>query len=89
MAIFEQGLLSFGLDQADAYHEGLTAAFEFLADYPHAARQRPEISPPVRAHRYKSHMIIYDLGPDDVVIILRVRHGKEDWATAGSDDPAT
>jgi toxin ParE1/3/4 len=77
--IFIAGLAMFGLDQADKYHEGLTATFAFLADYPRAARVRFEITPPVRAYRYKSHMIIYEIDDDDAVIILRVRHGHEDW----------
>jgi toxin ParE1/3/4 len=77
--IFIEGLALFGLAQADKYHDGLTAAFQFLADFPRAARLREEIQPPVRAYRYKSHMILYDLGADDTVVILRVRHGHEDW----------
>lgn len=77
--IFTEGLVLFGLAQTDRYHDGLTATFEFLANYPRAARLREEINPPVRAHRYRSHMIIYELAPDDAVVILRVRHGHEDW----------
>jgi toxin ParE1/3/4 len=46
-AIFLEGIERFGLPQADAYHEGLGEIFAFLADYPHAARLREEISPPV------------------------------------------
>lgn len=76
----------FGLDQADKYHEGLTAAFAFLADYPRAARVRFEITPPVRAYRYKSHMIIYEIDDNDAVIILRVRHGHEDWLPYASPE---
>jgi toxin ParE1/3/4 len=78
-AIFIEGLMLIGLAQADKYHDGMTAAFEFLADYPRAARLREEIDPPVRAYNYKSHLIVYDLGDDDAVIILRIRHGHEDW----------
>ncbi len=78
-AIFIESLVLFGLAQTDKYHDGLTAAFEFLADFPRAARLRDEINPPVRAYKYKSHLIVYDLGNDDTVIVLRVRHGHEDW----------
>jgi toxin ParE1/3/4 len=84
--IFSEGLILFGLTQADKYHDGLTATFAFLADFPHAARLREEINPPVRAYRYKSHMILYDLGGDDTVIILRVRHGHEDWIPYANTD---
>lgn len=78
-AIFLEGIEQFGLPQADAYHKGLSAIFALLADYPHAARLREEISPPVRVHPYKAHLVIYEVDDDDEVIILRVRHGREDW----------
>jgi toxin ParE1/3/4 len=84
-AIFLQGIEQFGLPQADAYHEGLSAIFAFLADYPNAARLREEISPPVRVHPYKAHLVIYDVGYEDEVIILRVRHGREDWMSSTYD----
>ena len=71
----------FGPQQADRYHEGLTATFGFLAQYPRAARLREEVDPAVRAHPYKVHLIVYELDADDVVTILRVRHGHEDWMT--------
>ena len=84
-AIFLEGIGQFGLPQADAYHEGLSAIFAFLADYPRAARLREEISPPVRVHPYKAHLVIYDVGDEDEVIILRVRHGREDWMSSNYD----
>jgi toxin ParE1/3/4 len=86
VAIFIEGLALFGLAQADKYHDGLTHVFEFLADFPRAARLRAEINPPVRAYRYQSHMILYDLDDDDIVIVLRVRHGHEDWIPYANED---
>lgn len=85
VAIFLDGLEQFGLLQADAYHEGLGAIFAFLADYPHSARLREDISPPVRVHPYKAHLVIYDIGDQGEVIILRVRHGREDWISTPYD----
>ena len=79
VAIFLQGVERFGLRQADEYHDGLAATFAFLAEYPRAAREREEISPPVRIHRYKSHLVVYEVQADDCVLILRIRHGREDW----------
>jgi toxin ParE1/3/4 len=63
-AIFLEGIEQFGLPQADTYHEGLSAIFAFLADYPHGARLREKISPPVRVHPYKAHLVIYDVGDE-------------------------
>lgn len=69
----------FGEQQADRYHDGLEAAFDFLTKYAHAARLRDEVDPPVRAYPYKAHLIVYMLDADEVVTILRIRHGHEDW----------
>ena len=69
----------FGPAQADGYHDGLEATFNFLVEYPRAAREREEIRSPVRIYPYKAHLIVYELGPNDNVLILRVRHAREDW----------
>jgi toxin ParE1/3/4 len=79
IAIYHIGVDEFGAAQAEGYFTGLEEAFSFLASHPRAARERREISPPVRAHRYKSHLIVYILDGDDV-LILRIRHAREDWA---------
>ncbi len=81
--IFFDGLARFGRGQADEYHEGLATTFSLLADYPRIARLREEITPPVRAHRYRSHLVIYEIDENETVIILRVRHGREDWLGDG------
>lgn len=78
IAIYAKGVREFGIEQAERYHAGLEQIFDFLAENPLAARERPEINPPVRARRYQSHLVVYQLdGPD--IFILRVRHGREDW----------
>src|SRR3546814_6420909 len=77
--LFRSGLERFGPAQADGYHDGLEATFNFLGEYPRAAREREEIRSPVRIYPYKAHLIVYELGPNDKVLILRVRHAREDW----------
>ena len=77
--IFADGVDRFGLAQADKYHDGLEAAFVFLSEYPRAARLRHEIDPPVRAHPYKAHLIVYEIEAEDGIVVLRVRHSREDW----------
>jgi toxin ParE1/3/4 len=84
--IFLEGLERFDLAQADKYHHGLASTFGFLAEYPRAARLRDEIDPPVRVHPYKAHIIVYEIGADDTVLILRVRHGREDWQTPETEE---
>jgi toxin ParE1/3/4 len=76
--IYRTGCESFGVDQAERYFAGLEQAFAFLAEYPRAARERIEITPPVRVLPHKSHLIIYLLEDTDV-LVLRIRHGREDW----------
>lgn len=79
IAIYIEGASRFGLAQADAYHDGLEGVFRFLGDHPRAARERPEISPPVRCHPHASRMIVYTTHADGDAFILRVRHAHEDW----------
>ncbi|RYM09534.1 type II toxin-antitoxin system RelE/ParE family toxin [Sphingobium cupriresistens] len=70
---------AFGVAQALAYRDGLIRSFDFLAENPNSARLRHELNPPVRAHRFQSHLIFYDVQADGGILILRVRHGREDW----------
>ena len=78
LAVYLQGHDLFGEWQADRYHDELHALFDRLASFPALARLRPEIAPPVWAFPFKAHVVIYEDVPDGVVI-LRVRHGHEDW----------
>jgi len=68
----------FGTRQAHRYYTGLMECFSFLSDNPRAARERAELSPPVRAHPYGSHIVIYKTDDEDIVI-LAVRHARENW----------
>lgn len=79
IAIFMYGVAEFGIQQAERYHDLLENAFQFLAENPEAARERLEITPPVRVHPIESHIVIYKLDADENVLIIRVRHGREDW----------
>ena len=80
--IYLQGEGLFGSRQADAYAAGLGAAFRMIADYPLSSRLRDETASPVRARPYRSHVILYTVD-EAGVLILRIRHGLEDWM----DDP--
>ena len=79
MHMMIEGIERFGLSQADAYADGLKAACHAIEDNPEVVRLRKEYSPPVRIYRYRSHMIVYTVG-DEGVLIIRVRHGREDWS---------
>jgi len=77
-AIFVRGAAEFGLAQAEKYHAGLERIFEFLAANPRAARERDEISPPVRLHPFAVHVVVYRIVGDEVLVV-RVLHGRQDW----------
>ena len=79
--IYEQSARQFGLGQADRYGEGLRQALYALLDFPYQAPERFAFDPPVRVKPYRSHLILYRVQDGDVVV-LRVRHGREDWLSA-------
>jgi toxin ParE1/3/4 len=81
--IYAVGARLFGRGQAERYQDGLEAAFDFITEYPLASRERTGTARPIRVHPYKAHIIVYALQSEGV-LILRVRHGHEDWAV----DPA-
>jgi len=66
--------------QADAYHDLLANTFRFLAQKPRAAHIRTELAGDIRIHPVKSHIVICRMEPSGKILILRVRHGHEDWA---------
>lgn len=78
-AILTYGILNHGERRADTYYEGLVQQFESLVRNPHLYPERTEISPPVRVCPFGVHVIIYTLEDTGTVLIIRVRHGHEDW----------
>jgi toxin ParE1/3/4 len=78
--IYVEGAHLFGRAQAETYHRELKSLFELLAANPRIARPRMEISPPVRVHPYKAHLVVYLIEDHGGIFIIRVRHGHEDWA---------
>lgn len=84
ISIYLEGARLFGLPQAERYHGELERVFRMLSENPRVARERPELSPAVRIHPHGAHVIIYLADDDGGVLIVRVRHAREDWAR----DPA-
>jgi len=66
-----------GSDQRRSYLSGLAECFERLAEMPTLAAERREFDPPVRIHRYGSHLVVY-LTDRDGVLVLRVLHESMD-----------
>lgn len=78
VSIFLQGCDRFGPRQADRYIDDLWGAFARIGANPEVARLRLEIDPPLRVFVHKAHIVIYEID-DKGVVILRIRHGHEDW----------
>ena len=76
--LYLTGVRLFGTAQAERYYDGLERAFKFVAAHPLAVRERTEIDPPIRIHPYGAHLVVY-MADYEGVLILRIRHGREDW----------
>ncbi len=77
--IAQEGIDLFGPQQARKYHRELFAIFDLISRNPRIARERNELSPSVRLHPFRAHLVVYRVEADDDVLIVRVRHGHEDW----------
>lgn len=75
--IARAGLRMFGKQQAARYHDALFDLLDLIAANPKMARERPEITPPVRIMPYKAHLVVYVIDENEDVIVVRVRHGHE------------
>ncbi|MGE6784305.1 type II toxin-antitoxin system RelE/ParE family toxin [Ensifer adhaerens] len=49
----------------------------FSAALPRMARERTELSPPMRNHPFKAHLVAYRIERDGDILIVRVRRGYE------------
>ncbi|WP_100965288.1 type II toxin-antitoxin system RelE/ParE family toxin [Bosea sp. FBZP-16] len=79
IGIAEQGIRLFGPLQAKHYHDELLAIFAMIAVYPRIARERFELSPPMRNYPFKAHLVVYRVDENGDVLIARIRHAHEDW----------
>jgi len=88
IGIFLAGVEAFGLPQAEHYHNQIARSFRFPADNPMAPHERVEIEPPVRIHPVGSHLFVHQVDDHGDVLVIRVRHGHEDWQGAIVDQAA-
>ena len=79
-AITEYGATHHGAERAEAYVRDLIRALERIAAFPRMHRLRDELSPALRIARHGAHIIVFHVQDDDAVLILRIRHGREDWS---------
>ena len=67
--LYEHGVLTFGLRQADAYFDGIVNRFQKIADQPELYPAIDHIRQGYRRSVYKSHSIFYRIDPDEIVIV--------------------
>ncbi len=78
---YVEGAERFGVAQAQRYQDKLYDLFELLAANPRIGRELTRVTPPVRVHPHAAHVVVYETR-NEAVVILRVRHGREDWLGA-------
>jgi toxin ParE1/3/4 len=74
-AIVRWGAEHFGRATAIEYASGMFRLFDLLAGAP---KMSTEVRGGVRAHSYRSHMIVYREHADELQI-LHIRHGRSNW----------
>lgn len=67
--LYEYGVLTFGLTQADLYYDGLIQRFHELVETPRLWQAVDHIRAGYRRSVYKSHSIYYRIDGDDVEIM--------------------
>ena len=67
-------------EQASLYVRNLKQTLQMIVSQPKLARERNEISPPVRIHPYASHLIIYRI-EDNQVLVIRIVNARQSWQT--------
>lgn len=81
--IWQYSAETWSIERADTYLTDIDAAFDMIRSHPLAHPERPEFDPPIRVKTIRSHVILYRVEEQDV-IVLRIRHGREDWINDGS-----
>ena len=79
--IWEYTAERLSLKQAQVYASGMTQLLFLLCDQPEIAPLFGTITPPVRIHRFRSHLVIFT-ADGSTVEVIRVVHGRSNWAEA-------
>ena len=74
---FLDGILKFGVRQAQKYRDALDYVFELIADNPRLGR-RIDYSDTYRRFHHGRHVIVYSIGSDNQITIERVFHDAMD-----------
>ncbi len=75
--IYEYSILTFGLEQAKAYVQGLHACFSTLADSPGLGRDVSEMKAGYRRHVYERHAVYYNITKTGILITRILGPGQD------------
>jgi len=78
--LYEHGVLTFGLRQADAYFDAMVAQFQKIADQPELYPAVDHIRQGYRRSVFRSHSIYYRSVADEVLIVRIL--GQQDIESA-------
>jgi toxin ParE1/3/4 len=76
--LIHYGNVNFGFSQSNRYVERLRKVVDRICRSPEIARLRLELKRPVRIYPVGSHVIVYNI-ESDAVVIIRILHGRQDW----------
>ncbi len=76
--LYVDGVLKYGLRQADLYYNGLIERFEFLADNPDIGTNSDELAPNVQRFPYGRHVVFF-ISVDTETLIVRVLGEEMDF----------
>ena len=66
------------VSQAEAYLRGLFDVVDMVCQYPEMTREHIEFRPPVRLYRFRSHLVIYRV-EDETILVVRIVHCRQNW----------
>ena len=78
ISIAERGIELFGERQAQFYHKALLRLNAATSANPKMARERNELTPPVRVHPFKAHVLSAIYASENSFCASN-QHGREDW----------
>jgi toxin ParE1/3/4 len=77
-AIGAQGIARFGRASTESYLAKLRYSIAIIAETPHIAHLRKEVSRPLRIHASGAHVIIYE-ARDNMIHIVRILSARQNW----------
>nr|WP_318528676.1 MULTISPECIES: type II toxin-antitoxin system RelE/ParE family toxin [unclassified Mesorhizobium] len=69
IGIAEQAVHLFGAVQVREDHDEMFAIFDLIAANPRMARERLELSPPIRIQPFEAHLIVYLIEANDGILM--------------------